>query len=101
MQFFQFIKMDNRDGMILSLYDSGLTLREIIDEGDYNQKAYIHMNRRKINEMIKNWRQYNGIKSTKNPCNNGGITSMYNGVALPSKKTKRRYGGLVIASVER
>ena len=56
--------MDNIDGKILMLLDSGKTLREIIDEGDFNQKAYIHMNRKEINEMIKNWRQYNAA-STK------------------------------------
>ena len=53
--------MDNRDGMILSLYDSGLTLREIIDKGDYNLKAYIMMNSSKITAMIRNWDRYNGI----------------------------------------
>ena len=56
--------MDNIDGKILMLLDSGKTLREIIDEGDFNLKAYIHMNREEINIMINNWRQFNGA-STK------------------------------------
>ena len=71
MQFFQFIKMDNRDGMILSLYDSGLTLREIIDKGDYNLKAYIMMNRSKITAMISNWDRYNGINRRDQTWNGG------------------------------
>ena len=76
--------MDNIDGKILMLLDSGKTLREIIDEGDFNQKAYIHMNRTKINEMIKTWRQY-----------------MYDGCLLKAKKKRSQYnsrGGLYISS---
>ena len=84
--------MDNIDGKILMLLDSGKTLREIIDEGGWNLKAYIHMNRRKINDMIKNWRQFNG-SSTKE--------SDFLSTSLKKKKSnsrRRRRGGLYISS---
>ena len=53
------IKMDNRDGMILSLLDSGKTLGDIIDEGNYNLKAYIFKNIDEITKMIFVWRKFN------------------------------------------
>ena len=51
--------MDNRDGMILSLIDSGKSLREIIEEGNYNLKAYIFKNLDEITKMIIVWRKFN------------------------------------------
>ena len=55
----QLIKMDNRDGMILSLLDSGKTLGDIIEEGNYNLKAYIFKNIDEITKMIFVWRNFN------------------------------------------
>ena len=51
--------MDNRDGMILSLLDSGKTLGDIIEEGNYNLKAYIFKNIDEITKMIFVWRKFN------------------------------------------
>ena len=56
------VSQDNIDGYILYKLDKGKTLRDIIIEGSFNLKAYIHMNRRKITEMIKNWQLFNGIR---------------------------------------
>ena len=72
--------MDNIDGKILMWLDSGKTLREIIDEGDFNLQAYIHKNREQITVMIENWINYH--------------------LSKPAKKSDTR-GGLVIASVKR
>ena len=51
--------MDNIDGKILMLLDSGKTLRDIIIEGDYNLKAYIFKNLDEITKMIIVWRKFN------------------------------------------
>ena len=55
--------MDNRDGMILCLIDSGKSLREIIEEGDYNFRAYIMKNLDEITKMIFLWRKFNADSS--------------------------------------
>ena len=75
--------MDNIDGKILMLLDSGKTLREIIDEGDFNLSAYIHMNRSKIDVMIENWTRHRLSHPTKDQTK----------TLLPKKKYTYR-GGL-------
>ena len=57
--------MNNIDGKILMQLHSGKTLREIIDEGDFNQQAYIHKNREQINVMVENWIRYRLSHPTK------------------------------------
>ena len=46
---------DNKNGKILWLLKSGKSLKEIIEEGDYNLKAYIFMNYKDVTRMIENW----------------------------------------------
>ena len=48
----------NQNGKILWLLKTGKSLKEIIDEGDYNLKAYIFMNYKDITRMIENWAKW-------------------------------------------
>ena len=48
----------NQNGKILWLLKTGKSLKEIIDEGDYDLKAYIFMNYKDITRMIENWAKW-------------------------------------------
>lgn len=47
------------DGLILCLLERGKTLREIVEAGDYNFKAYVFKHKDLIDKMINNWRKFN------------------------------------------
>ena len=47
-----------KNGLILWLLKSGKSLKEIIDEGDYDLKAYIFMNYKDVTRMIGNWAKW-------------------------------------------
>ena len=48
----------NQNGKILWLLKTGKSLKEIIEEGDYNLKAYIFMNYKDVTRMIENWAKW-------------------------------------------
>ena len=50
--------MGDTNGKILWLLKSGKSLKEIIDEGDYDLKAYIFMNYKDVTRMIENWAKW-------------------------------------------
>lgn len=47
------------DGKIMCLLSRGKTIREIIDEGDWDFKAYCMKQKDQIDKMLNNWRKYN------------------------------------------
>ena len=51
-------KTGDKNGKILWLLKSGKSLKEIIEEGDYDLKAYIFMNYKDVTRMIGNWAKW-------------------------------------------
>lgn len=47
------------DAKILCLLTRGKSLREIIDQADWNFKAYVFKNKTSIDKMVNNWRKHN------------------------------------------
>lgn len=47
------------DAKILLLLSRGKSMRQIIDEADWNFKAYIFKNKTSIDKMVNNWRKHN------------------------------------------
>lgn len=49
----------NKDARVLLLLSRGNTLRQIIDDSDWNFRAYIFKNKTKIDIMVNNYRKHN------------------------------------------